>query len=191
MGEGNQLKAGQLIPATSTSTSELDQMFNGLGLGSYVSQKASAEGIATTSNQARGLSLSEKQKLVRDSQISSAQIAKTKLTPMAMTSPNPAPMSSTQVDLTSTLMAKNVTQLTHSQTFSSPNSWNAPQSQKKPDLSAFDSLLPSSKSSSNKVPMNSLMGFNSNQTPMLQPQSNNSSQVVKSLTASDISDLLS
>ena len=45
MGENNQLKAGQLIPnasvasAASESNSQLDQMFNGLGLDSYIGKK--------------------------------------------------------------------------------------------------------------------------------------------------------
>ena len=75
---------------------------------------------------------------------------------------------------------------------------------KKPDLSAFDSLLPTSSSNSSKLPMNSLMGSNSNSNLMgansnmmgFTSQSQNSqrqqnSTVVKSLTSSDISDLLS
>ena len=80
----------------------------------------------------------------------------------------------------------------------------------KPDLSAFDSLLSTSSSSNSKnIPMNSLMGSNSgsllssaNSSNMLgfssqqHPNSQNSqrqqnSNVVKSLTSSDISDLLS
>ena len=47
MAENNQLKAGQLIPNSSVgsssqkaeSTSQLDQMFNGLGLDSYIGKK--------------------------------------------------------------------------------------------------------------------------------------------------------
>ena len=79
----------------------------------------------------------------------------------------------------------------------------------KPDLSAFDSLLSTSSSSNSKIPMNSLMGSNSNSllgsannSSMLgfssqqHPNSQNSQRqqnpnVVKSLTSSDISDLLS
>ena len=80
-----------------------------------------------------------------------------------------------------------------------------PIQQNKPDLSAFDSLLPTS-SSSSKVPMNSLMGSsnsslmsaNSNVNSMMGFQSSQQNlqrqqnpSVVKSLTSSDISDLLS
>ena len=79
----------------------------------------------------------------------------------------------------------------------------------KPDLSAFDSLLSTSSSSNSKIPMNSLMGSNSNSlmssanssnmlgfSSQQHPNSQNSqrqqnSSVVKSLTSSDISDLLS
>ena len=79
----------------------------------------------------------------------------------------------------------------------------------KPDLSAFDSLLSTSSSSNSKIPMNSLMGSNSNSllssanssnmlgfSSQQNPNSQNSQRqqnpsVVKSLTSSDISDLLS
>ena len=78
------------------------------------------------------------------------------------------------------------------------------QHQKKPDLSAFDSLL-TMNTNSNRTPMNSMMGqqqqLNSNsnwgmtqqnlqqqQQPWLRPQQ---PSVVKSLTENDISDLLS
>ena len=82
------------------------------------------------------------------------------------------------------------------------------QQQNKPDLSAFDSLLPTSSNSNNsRVPMNSLMTSTSNSSLMSANSNVNSlmgfqsSQqnlqrhqnptVVKSLTSSDISDLLS
>ena len=42
MAENNQLKAGQLIPNSSGSQADpsgLDQMFNGLGLDSYIGKK--------------------------------------------------------------------------------------------------------------------------------------------------------
>ena len=76
------------------------------------------------------------------------------------------------------------------------------QHQKRPDLSAFDSLL-TMNTNSNRTPMNSMMGqqqqLNSNwgmtqqnlqqqQQPWLRPQQ---PSVVKSLTENDISDLLS
>ena len=78
------------------------------------------------------------------------------------------------------------------------------QQQKRPDLSAFDSLL-TMNTNSNRTPMNSMMGqqqqLNSNsnwgmtqqnlqqqQQPWLSPQQ---PSVVKSLTENDISDLLS
>ena len=78
------------------------------------------------------------------------------------------------------------------------------QQQKRPDLSAFDSLL-TMNTNSNRTPMNSMMGqqqqLNSNsnwgmtqqnlqqqQQPWLRPQQ---PSVVKSLTENDISDLLS
>ena len=78
----------------------------------------------------------------------------------------------------------------------------------KPDLSAFDSLLSTSSSSNSRIPMNSLMasnslmnssanssnmmGFSSQQHPNSQnSQRHQNSSVVKSLTSSDISDLLS
>ena len=47
MSESNQLKPGQLISTPSKSNSEFDQMFNGLGLGSYVSSKETAGSLAT------------------------------------------------------------------------------------------------------------------------------------------------
>ena len=78
------------------------------------------------------------------------------------------------------------------------------QHQKRPDLSAFDSLL-TMNTNSNRTPMNSMMGqqqqLNSNsnwgmtqqnlqqqQQPWLRPKQ---PSVVKSLTENDISDLLS
>ena len=50
MSESNQLKPGQLISTPSKSNSEFDQMFNGLGLGSYVSSKETAGSLATQEN---------------------------------------------------------------------------------------------------------------------------------------------
>ena len=132
-------------------------------------------------------------------------------------------MNSTTKDLTSTLMEKNINQIRPSQTFSNfgpivqpqwrpqqqqPMMWNNTnqsrqplyqQNQPKPDLSAFDSLLPNSSNSSGKTPMNAmksgmasqstLMGFSANQNQ--QHSSAASASVVKSLTANDITDLLS
>ena len=46
MSENNQLKPGQLISTpVSKSNSEFDKMFDGLGLGSYVSSKETAGSI--------------------------------------------------------------------------------------------------------------------------------------------------
>ena len=60
--DSSQLKSGQQS-SNSTKNSELDQVFNGLGLGSYVSPPP-----ATNSNSGN-LSLSDKQKLLKDSEI--------------------------------------------------------------------------------------------------------------------------
>ena len=80
MSDNNQLKAGQLVSAPQTSiNSEFDQMFDGLGLGSYVNQKSTASNLASNLGpnsaeapsrgqkpqaQKTSLSLAEKQKLV-------------------------------------------------------------------------------------------------------------------------------
>ena len=84
------------------------------------------------------------------------------------------------------------------------------QQQKRPDLSAFDSLLTMNKNP-NRTPMNSMMGQHHQQSQQLNTSSNSNSNwmtqplqqqqqpwprpqqpsVVKSLTQNDISDLLS
>ena len=61
--DSSQLKSGQQS-SNSTKNSELDQVFNGLGLGSYVSPPP-----ATNSNSGNNLSLSDKQKLLKNSEI--------------------------------------------------------------------------------------------------------------------------
>ena len=48
MSENNQLKPGQLISTPSKANSEFDQMFDGLGLGSYVSSNETAGSIGKT-----------------------------------------------------------------------------------------------------------------------------------------------
>ena len=95
-------------------------------------------------------------------------------------------------------------QIPQQQQFSMMQPQQQQQHQKRPDLSAFDSLL-TMNTNSNRTPMNSMMGqqqqLNSNsnwgmtqqnlqqqQQPWLRPQQ---PSVVKSLTENDISDLLS
>lgn len=202
MSDNHVLKSGQLI--SSSTTSELDQVFNGLGLESYTCGSKNASSIAASKS---SLTLSEKQQMIRSSQQVSQMASQPQLRPLSSTtamssSTRTSVTTATSKDLTSTLMAKNVNQLQYSQTFSGPlqnpyqpQQWR-PQmmmqqpSLSKPDLSAFDSLLPNSKSSvSSKVPMNSLMSM----TPApIQPlAAQNQTKMVKSLTSSDISDLLS
>ncbi len=197
------------MPTSRTQNSEFDEMFNGLGLGSYVSGRASASTIATGgyNSESKPLNLAEKQKIVRESQVKMTQIQ-----PMSMSNSQSQAKKQNSVDLTSTLMAKNLNQMSHSQTLANfqpntmTNAWPNPVKSQppKPDLSAFDTLLPVSKSG-NKVPMNSLVNsthppINSgNFTSMAfsgalssnQNGGQSQSNIVKSLTASDISDLLS
>lgn len=205
----------------------MDQVFNGLGLGSYVSSPP-----VNNTNNSGNLSLLDKQKLLKDSEKASKLASQPQLKPhktMATKSSNQTK------DLTATLMEANVNQMKTSQTFSNFNlqqqqstSWRPQQHtstmqqlpipqqqfsmmqpqqqqhQKRPDLSAFDSLL-TMNTNSNRTPMNSMMGqqqqLNSNsnwgmtqqnlqqqQQPWLRPQQ---PSVVKSLTENDISDLLS
>ena len=150
----------------------------------------------------QSLSLAEKQKILRESQVqASSSSSSGQLKPSLVQSGNSTSKYQTR-DLTASLMEANVNQIKQSQTFSNFNSGNSSQTRHQPntkqiDLSAFDSLLPTNKNAS-KTPMNSLMSHNSmaNNSVMSfnaaqQSQSCQNSNVVKSLTASDISDLLS
>ena len=119
MSENNQLKPGQLISTPSSkSNSEFDQMFDGLGLGSYVSKRETAGSIATSNNQQnfpiqnnqvkpsqsqQNLTLADKQKLIRQSEKASKMASQPKLQPsLGLTSTSPS-MASLSKDLTSTL----------------------------------------------------------------------------------------
>ena len=117
MSESNQLKPGQLISTPSKSNSEFDQMFNGLGLGSYVSSKETAGSLATqeknqqnsmASNPAQSkqhLTLADKQQLLRQSETASKMAKQPQLQPNlggGMNS-NSKPMGSMSKDLSSTL----------------------------------------------------------------------------------------
>ena len=165
------------------------------------SKQGPTSSMAASSSKA-SLSLAEKQKILRESQVASASQnhLSGQLKPSVSGTFTSKPIAR---DLTASLMEANVNQMKQSQTFSN---FNTRPNQNKPiDLSAFDSLLPnSSNTNASRMPMNSLMSHNSttNPTPMMQSmQSSNNvmsfttnssnSQVVKSLTASDISDLLS
>ena len=166
------------------------------------SKQGPTSSMAASSSKA-SLSLAEKQKILRESQVASASQnhLSGQLKPSVSGTFTSKPIAR---DLTASLMEANVNQMKQSQTFSN---FNTRPNQNKPiDLSAFDSLLPnSSNTNASRMPMNSLMSHNSTTntaTPMMQSmQSSNNvmsfttnssnSQVVKSLTASDISDLLS
>ena len=107
--DSSQLKSGQ--PSSNSKNSELDQVFNGLGLGSYVSSPP-----ATTNS--GSLSLSDKQKLLKESEIASKLASQPQLKPhKTMTTKS----SSQTKDLTATLMEANVNQMKTSQTFSTFN----------------------------------------------------------------------
>ena len=116
MSESNQLKPGQLISTPSKSNSEFDQMFNGLGLGSYVSSKETAGSLATqeknqqnsmASNPAQSkqhLTLADKQQLLRQSETASKMAKQPQLQPnLGGMNSNSKPMSSMSKDLSSTL----------------------------------------------------------------------------------------
>ena len=117
MSESNQLKPGQLISTPSKSNSEFDQMFNGLGLGSYVSSKETAGSLATQENHQQNsmasnptqskqhLTLADKQQLLRQSETASKMAKQPQLQPNlggGMNS-NSKPMGSMSKDLSSTL----------------------------------------------------------------------------------------
>jgi SCY1-like protein 2 len=74
--DSSQLKSGQPSSNSTTKNSELDQVFNGLGLGSYVSPPP-----ATNSNSGNNLSLSDKQKLLKDSEKASKLASQPQLKP--------------------------------------------------------------------------------------------------------------
>ena len=118
--EASQIKPGHLIPNTNSSTnSDLDQVFNGLGLGSYVSPPKS------------NLSLSDKQKMLKDSEVASKLASQPQLKPV--TSSNNTRQNFQAKDLTATLMEANVNQMKNSQTFSNFNSFQ-PQPQPQPSF---------------------------------------------------------
>ena len=116
MSENNQLKPGQLISTPSKSNSEFDQMFNGLGLGSYVSSKETAGSLATQSNSTQNamgsnpaqakqsLTLADKQKLLKQTETASKIASQPKLQPsLGGMNSSSKPMGSMSKDLTSTL----------------------------------------------------------------------------------------
>lgn len=116
MSESNQLKPGQLISTPSKSNSEFDQMFNGLGLGSYVSSKETAGSLATQENNQQNsmasnpaqpkqhLTLADKQKLLRQSETASKMAKQPQLQPnLGGMNSNSKPMGSMSKDLSSTL----------------------------------------------------------------------------------------
>ena len=106
-----------MIPSTTSSNSDLDQVFNGLGLGSYVSPPKS------------NLSLSDKQKMLKDSEVASKLASQPQLKPV--TSSNNTRQNFQAKDLTATLMEANVNQMKNSQTFSN---FNSIQSQNQPSF---------------------------------------------------------
>ena len=111
--DSSQLKSGQQSSNSTTKNSELDQVFNGLGLGSYVSSPP-----VNNTNNSGNLSLSDKQKLLKDSEIASKLASQPQLKPHK----SMATKSSNQTkDLTATLMEANVNQMKTSQTFSNFN----------------------------------------------------------------------
>ena len=140
--------------------------------------------------------MSDKQKLLKDSEVASKLASQPQLKPQNLASSASTSKTFSQTkDLTATLMEKNVNQMKNSQTFSNFNmqpsqssSWRPQQQpimqqqfiqqpimqqqqQQRPDLSAFDSLL-TLNTNSNKTPMNSMMNshnFGSNWMPQ-QPQ---------------------
>ena len=263
MSESNQLKSNQLVPSTSNGRrSELDDVFSGLGLGSYVGKKdtgaiatsmmpnntigpqASTGGsTAAGSNPNKPLTLADKQRMLKESEIASKMGQQGQLKPMMTDGGQTRATTNTTKDLTASLMQSNLNQMKHSQTMSSmPSShspsgfgstpmasntmmggwggqpqiqqpqpqlsmWGQPmlqmqnqphQQAPKPDLSAFDSLLPNSKAT--KQSMNSMIGQSNtmgmssmmNMKPqggIMQPQGA-TKPPVKSLTANDITDLL-
>ena len=171
------------------------------------SLSTSSTGASSKGSSGGPLSLAEKQKILRESQVVSGSglsqqkghlsgQLKPSMSGTYTSKPNAVGTANAR-DLTASLMEANVKQMKQSQTFSNFNS--RPNQSKPIDLSAFDSLLPSSNggNGSSRMPMNSLMSHNLTTTAT--PQSNvmsfttnsSNSQVVKSLTASDISDLLS
>ena len=111
--DSSQLKSGQQSSNSTTKNSELDQVFNGLGLGSYVSSPP-----INNTNNSGNLSLSDKQKLLKDSEIATKLASQPQLKPHK----SMATKSSSQTkDLTATLMEANVNQMKTSQTFSNFN----------------------------------------------------------------------
>ena len=111
--DSSQLKSGQQSSNSTTKNSELDQVFNGLGLGSYVSSPP-----VNNTNNSGNLSLSDKQKLLKDSEIASKLASQPQLKPHKTMSTK---SSSQTKDLTATLMEANVNQMKTSQTFSNFN----------------------------------------------------------------------
>ena len=143
MSEANQLKPGQLIPSSTSSLagglSEFDQMFNGLGLGSYVSGKKDSASIATSMmasnsshSSSQSLSLSDKQKLLRDTETASKVASQPPLRPQVDLASKPPRQTK---DLTATLMEANINQMKQSQTFSNFSQW--PQFQAQPVSTGF------------------------------------------------------
>ncbi len=138
MSETAQMKSDQLVPSTSKGTQgELDDVFSGLGLGSYVSKKDTGA-IATSmmSNNTnhvpqqqhpvggpgggnKPLSLADKQRLLKESETASKIGQQAQLKPTSMSGMGKTSTSRQTKDLTSSLMESNLNQMKHSQTMSS------------------------------------------------------------------------
>jgi len=149
MSENMQIKPGELVSSSGleAANSTTDQMFAGLGLGSYVSKKdtgAIATGLMSD-NKSKGttlgtsavpdmssplagssanLSLNQKQKMLADSENLKRMANQPQLTPIAGPRASMSPLTSSQKgstdvkDLTSSLMSANLNQMKHSQSFS-------------------------------------------------------------------------
>lgn len=219
MSENAQLKPDQLVPHNDNKAAgDSDSMLAGLGLGSYVEKKDSqaiATGLMTSNHppggvstagaiSGGGLSLDEKRRMAQQGEALQRLNKPPQMTMQAQKAPTR--------DLTRSLMDKNLNQMNFSTSAASNSNWanftSAPamqqqhtpnftpysttpqqqQQQPKPDLSAFDNLL-TMPSSSSRQSMGSMM------SPMNPPPQTTSNQAnnkpVKSLTANDISDLLS
>lgn len=252
MSENLQAKPGQLI-ASPENQSEMDQMFSGLGLDSYIAKKdtgALATSMLPTEEnpQARmapppgrtsspkHMSLEEKQRIIKQTESMQRMKTNAQLTPVQNISKAPARGTK---DLTQTLMESNLSQMKTSQSLQSfprspqPNytpfgassqfssmppvaptpstapsfnqgyqPWQKSTLQQpvapaqKPDLSAFDSLLPTMSPKPSMNQMSSMAPRLTGNTSV--PFSNasgsafnqRSPQPVKSLTTNDIKDLL-
>lgn len=135
MSENTQVRPDQLIANPSASTSAMDDMFSGLGLGSYVQKKdtgAIATGLMSSyspdmsqtqgqPSQNKVMSLEEKRRLAQQSESIKKLNHQPQLSPAPASSMAPR-MSSSGMggkDLTSSLMERNLSQMKSSQSLSS------------------------------------------------------------------------